>query len=1039
MEQLVNQSLDRYQILTLLGEGGMGAVFTARDVTLQRDVAIKVMHPHFARQPMFQERFLQEARTAARLSHPCIVQVYDFGQSRGLLYIVMKLIGGTNLENMLQSLKQQKKWITLPESIQLIRQVAQALDYAHHQGVLHRDIKPANIMIEPDNSGEFPYRPILTDLGLAKLAEGGIVTTDGTSMGTPAYMSPEQALGQPTDARSDVYSLGILLFELSVGQRPFPAKSITEAIQYHTKTAPPRPTSIRPDLPKELENVILKAVEKDPAARFQSAADMAKALEGALSPATQVVTGPTAMESAVSLMTQYQEGPVEARGPSVFAGVSPAAGTGKDRIQVVFTDKTSRTIPLNKPSITIGRDQDNDIPVNDVKSSRHHVRIDFDGSNYKILDLNSTNGTYLDNARLLPGIGEIWTPEKLLRVGDTYFRLIRGQAVAGSAVYRTDGTQVDPRQVLSSPGEGRVGLFIENPSQPMQPGQPFPLSLTLLNQGQVVDHFKIAVEGLPNTWLPTLPPVVQLMPGAQQQLTLTLQPPHNAATRAGRYPSVVRVSSQDNPNQTAEAHLTLTLSPYTQFSTELFPQKVRVGKPARLTVKNLGNMLETYHIDWSDRADELVFTPQKLQLRVPEGQSAVAEFQAKPRQRRWFGGEMIHPFSTRVAGAQGEPQIQTGELVSRGLIPVWAIPAAMALCLILFMLGSAVVVGINNQHAQATGTAISAETLVAGIVIGTSQAGTAVAAEMANANAATQQAATQQAMVQGTADTASTQSAAVIMTATAAALESQNSATSTALAQAAAATATAQAQAEAATATAQAQLNATATANAALALTASAQAKTIDFFTKPWVNTDTATGGMTRLVIQKIDDSHVSFHGYGRCHPTDCDWNTITVPVTSSTLSGTYDFGFKTTQITVTKADDSHISVVTVDKNNSPATQTTSNYTFETEESRNKAISQFTGTWINNDLSNMPKLEIAKADDFTLKLHGYGACTPTYCDWGETLAPFTPPTIQGMWSFSFKTTSISITRSGDLLSVTTVDHYTDGRGPDKTNNYTFHK
>ena len=176
MDELVGQSMDRYEILELLGEGGMGAVYKARDVTLQRDVAIKVLHRHISRQADFEARFLQEARSAARLDHPGIVQVYDFNQALGKLYIVMKLIAGANLRQMLEELKKAGKWVPLDEGVQLVRQVSLTLNYAHQRGVLHRDIKPQNIMIEPEPSDGLPYRPVITDLGLAKLAEGGFET-----------------------------------------------------------------------------------------------------------------------------------------------------------------------------------------------------------------------------------------------------------------------------------------------------------------------------------------------------------------------------------------------------------------------------------------------------------------------------------------------------------------------------------------------------------------------------------------------------------------------------------------------------------------------------------------------------------------------------------------------------------------------------------------------------------------------------------------------------------------------------------------------
>src|SRR3989337_2567561 len=235
MESLIGHSLGRYRVVTLLGEGGMGAVFKGHDATLQRDVAIKVLHPHIARQKDFQERFLHEARTPARLDHPGIVKVYDFGLSDDHLYIVMELIPGANLGKLLNDLKAQGKWIVLPESVELIRQVCLAVDYAHRHGILHRDLKPESIMLKPEPSEGLPYRPVLTDLGLANLGKEGFETREGTSMGIPAYMSPEQALGQPTDSRSDVYSLGILLFELAVGRLPFPAKALTQA--------PPSPTT----------------------------------------------------------------------------------------------------------------------------------------------------------------------------------------------------------------------------------------------------------------------------------------------------------------------------------------------------------------------------------------------------------------------------------------------------------------------------------------------------------------------------------------------------------------------------------------------------------------------------------------------------------------------------------------------------------------------------------------------------------------------------------------------------------------------------
>ncbi len=698
IQQNIGQTIGRYKIINLLGEGGMGAVYKAFDVTLQRDVALKVMHAQFAHQANFQERFLQEARTAARLDPPGIVQVHDFGAAEGQLYIVMEFIPGDNLGQILRSLRTTNHWILLREGTGIVRQVALALDYAHKHGVLHRDIKPDNIMLKPEPEHDLPYRPVITDLGLAKLVEGGIMTQDGTSMGTPAYMSPEQALGQPTDARSDVYSLGILLYELATARLPFPAHNLSEAIHYHTQVAPPPPRSIRPDIPEKLEEVILKTLQKDPASRYPSAGDLARALEGINLNTTQESDQKTSLGEAVSLITQYQKSLVEPRGPSILKEFDTPADLNRDTIQVLSQGKTSLSIPVKPGGMVIGRGDDCDIHLDDVKVSRNHARIEFDGSTYYIIDLDSTNGTFIENTRLLPGVREPWPPEKAIHISSYWLRLVRAQpqgadrqpavqtTVDGAAASSPSAARVETRaQAASTQSPGTIRLETDHFS--VDPGSAITVPVSLTNLGTLVDHYTIQVSGIPDAWLESPSPRIDLLPGESQMVSLTIRPPRNPSARAGSYTVQLNAAGENAARASASARggqaFTLVVNPFYKFTSELHPERIRSGRIARIILQNQGNTLDTFNLKWQDRADELTFRPPQVQVQAPEGRQNEVVFSARPRQTRWIGGEQTHPFTIQIDSASGESKSHAAELVSRGLVPAWVLPVLFGLCVVL--------------------------------------------------------------------------------------------------------------------------------------------------------------------------------------------------------------------------------------------------------------------------------------------------------------------------------------------------------------------
>ena len=209
----------RYQIQELLGQGGMSSVFKAFDPNLQRIVAVKLIHPHLSSDPRFTARFEDEARAVAKLRHPNIVQVYDFNHEGKLYYMVQEFVPGQTLQALLAQSNEVGERLPLAVAIQYAADVCRAIDYAHRQGMIHRDIKPANIIINEDGQA------ILMDFGIVKLLQGDSHTTTGTIVGTLSYMSPDLTRGEPPDARSDIYSLGVTLFEMLSGRVPFQADS----------------------------------------------------------------------------------------------------------------------------------------------------------------------------------------------------------------------------------------------------------------------------------------------------------------------------------------------------------------------------------------------------------------------------------------------------------------------------------------------------------------------------------------------------------------------------------------------------------------------------------------------------------------------------------------------------------------------------------------------------------------------------------------------------------------------------------------------
>ena len=259
---------ERYRLVSPLGEGGMASVYIANDERLGRRVAIKVLAAHLVTDPQFVARFQHEAEAAAKLSHPNVVSVYDFGHDGARHYIVMELVSGRNLKEIIV----ERGPLPPAQILTIMTQVLDGLAYAHDHGLVHRDIKPQNILVTKDGLAK------LADFGIAKAADASPATQTAVVLGSAHYLSPEQASGEEVTPQSDIYSAGVVLYELATGDVPFDGSSLLAVASRHINDMPQDPSVINPELPTGFSRVILCALSKDPANRFSSAAEMREAI-----------------------------------------------------------------------------------------------------------------------------------------------------------------------------------------------------------------------------------------------------------------------------------------------------------------------------------------------------------------------------------------------------------------------------------------------------------------------------------------------------------------------------------------------------------------------------------------------------------------------------------------------------------------------------------------------------------------------------------------------------------------------------------------
>ncbi|MBN2048440.1 MAG: protein kinase, partial [Anaerolineaceae bacterium] len=456
---LTGKTIDRYCLVELLGTGGMAAVYRGFDLRLERVVAIKVLPP-YAQSHEYVQRFEREAKTMARLSHPNIITIHDFGKFEGNFYLVMDLLTGGTLEKFMIG-----KPIIYHEAARFLAPVARALAYAHEHEVIHRDVKPANILMDADK------KPILSDFGIAKLLlseeEERKLTQTGVGIGTPDYVAPEQALGRAVDFHVDIYALGVVFYEMLTGKRPFEGTSGMQIIMKHVMEPFPLASEKAPDVPANVDEVLLKAVQKKPEDRYETMDAFADALESLFAGVTlsnesglfKDMRGPKRDGEGLSCSRCGHQLRIEDRfcsqcGQKVEAAEpdhvaeeelpdteervssvklepkptpKPVAPAREDlpvqfELLVRFGKQQGERYHLG-PITRLGRNQDNDIWVQDNNASRYHAEIIQLGLEFRVRDLGSTNGTWLNGKQVTQP--KVLMPGDQLVIGDTEFEVIR--------------------------------------------------------------------------------------------------------------------------------------------------------------------------------------------------------------------------------------------------------------------------------------------------------------------------------------------------------------------------------------------------------------------------------------------------------------------------------------------------------------------------------------------------------------------------------------------------------------------------------------
>ncbi len=599
-EKLIGKNIGPYTLEDALRPGKTGQTFRALADKTFITVALKILHPQGGASNEFQNQFFAELETLVSLEHNHIARVLNYGEDQNFHYQVSEFVNDGSLSTWLQRQTRDGARPDLRMALDFMRQASDGLAFAHRKGVVHGEIEPENILLQATAGGS--YRVKLSDFAIARLvanASAQASNDDAGPVNSPKYISPEQCMGVEGDDRSDVYSLGVVMYHVFTGLVPFEVRNLGEAANKHVYDQPTPLRDIRPELRPDLEAIVMRCLRKMPVER-PSAEEIRDTLQAILDD----------LFPSLSATRTFDRGERPRVTPVIPA---PPGRSDAPRITVVDAQgQVLQVLELSGQPLTIGREVSNTLTLSGDTVSRHHARVEFDGREVLVTDLSSSNGSTLigsslENGRLPKLEPTVWAWLGVLQIGTYWLKLEQPSGAAGA---------------------NRIAVALERDVLSLVPGQAMNLKVTLANLGTLVDHLDLSVDGVPPHWIVPQDAPIQLNPNTQASAVMTILVPRVSESRAGKYRVIVRAKSTElDEDAGGAANAVWTVQGFGQSTLAVRPNNLNSKRKAifNTVLKNEGNIPVRYVVSAEDDTTKLQFKfdETKPKLTFPPGARGV--------------------------------------------------------------------------------------------------------------------------------------------------------------------------------------------------------------------------------------------------------------------------------------------------------------------------------------------------------------------------------------------------------------------------------